>query len=203
MRKFLKSIILFCFAATLFFIGGLLADHYVLQDKLIRLHVVGNSNSTIDQSYKLAVRDTVLDYLNSEMCNISSTDDAREYLLKNTTEIEQLVNNKLAQLNSGYSGCVSLQQEAFDMRAYDTFTLPSGVYTALKVELGEANGKNWWCVAFPSLCIPKTSEEFLQAAVEAGIGEDLADTVSNNGEYSIRFFFLECMGKLEKFLCSF
>ncbi len=202
MRKIFKTVYLPVFALVLFLLGGLLADRFELQDKLIRLHVVANSNSEIDQSNKLAVRDAVLEYLNHHLSEVTTAEQAKDFLNNKTDEIESVVNEALVQLNARYTGKVSLQKEEFDTRIYDTFTLPSGIYTALRVDLGEADGKNWWCVAFPSLCIPATSDGFQQAAIQAGMNDSLMDTVANNGEYTIRFFFLECIGRLENFLHS-
>lgn len=200
MRKILKAVCIPAFALILFFLGGLLADKYFLQDRLIRLHVVANSNSETDQFNKLAVRDAVLEYLDNYLPEITTSEQVKEILQSKTDEIESVVNEALVMLKAGYSGKVSLKKEVFDMRVYDTFTLPSGVYTALKIELGDAEGKNWWCVAFPSLCLPATSAGFEEAAIQAGMDDSLVNTVSSDGEYHIRFFFLECIGKLENFL---
>jgi len=200
MRKFLKAACIVVFALVLFFLGEVLADKQALQENLIRLHIVANSDSEPDQSDKMAVRDAVLDYLDEYLPDITTVEQAKAFLQSKTDEIESVVNSALVQLKAGYSGKVFIQKEAFDTRAYDTFTLPSGVYTALKIELGEAEGRNWWCVAFPSLCVPATADGFEQTAIQAGMDDSLVNTVSNDGEYHIRFFFLECIGRLENFL---
>ena len=203
MKKYSKYILLSVFVFVLFLLGGLIADKYILQDKIIRFHVVANSDCEEDQNNKLAVRDAVLEYLNNLLDGCISTEQAKMYLFEKTNEIESLVNETLIDLNANYSGKVLLKEEGFNLREYDTFTLPSGIYTALKIELGKADGKNWWCVAFPTLCLASTVDGFQKSAVEAGIDEDLADTLSKNDEYNIRFFLLDCIGKLEKMLHLF
>ena len=95
---------------------------------------------------------------------------------------------------------MSLKEECFDIRHYDTFSLPSGVYTSLRVEIGEAEGKNWWCVAFPSLCMPATSEKFAEVAVDAGLSDKLTQSISGNEKVEILFYFLDLIGNLENFL---
>ena len=93
---------------------------------------------------------------------------------------------------------MTLQKEVFDTRVYDTFTLPAGVYEALRITIGSGEGKNWWCVVFPTLCVPATSEGFEDVAAGAGFPESL--TKSLEGEYEIRFYLLDLLGKLEGYL---
>lgn len=200
MKKILKFVIAAVFVLSLFSVGELLADIRILQNQMIRLHVVANSDSEADQSNKLAVRDEVLKYLDRHLSNISTARQAEEYLSGAVEDIENIVNNTLAQLQARYRGKVSLKKEAFTLREYETFRLPSGVYTALKIDLGKGEGENWWCVAFPALCAPITTDDFQMTAVQAGISETFAKTISNNSEKNIRFFFLDCIGKIENLL---
>ena len=194
-KLLLISIALFC----TFILGCLIADNQSLQENLIRLHVVANSDDTIDQENKLAVRDAVISYLEEKTAGIATVSEAKAFLEKNLTQIESVVNKKLETIGAQYRGKVTLAKEKFSKRVYDTFCLPSGIYNSLKIELGKGDGKNWWCVAFPALCFPKTEESFRGAAIEAGLQETLVDTISND-DYKIRFFLLDCLGKIENFL---
>ena len=200
MRKLLKiAIVLFIFV-NVFHIGDLWNDKCSLRENLIRLHVVANSNSFKDQHVKLQVKDAVIAYLQPFMENCSSKQEAHEYIKSHLEEISSVAVKTLADNGFCENVRVSLQEEAFDVRAYDTFTLPSGVYEALRIRIGEGAGENWWCVTFPGLCIPAQTDGFSDMAVSAGFTEELANTVSNEDGYELRFYLLDAMGKLENLL---
>ena len=97
---------------------------------------------------------------------------------------------------------VTLSTEYYDTRLYDTFKLPAGVYDSLKITIGEHKGKNWWCVVFPSLCLPATTDSFESVAVSAGFDSRLANTLSENRKFEIRFFLLDFLGRIEKVVCN-
>lgn len=201
---FMKKIIKLtaCIALLAFGLGvfSLLQDKQVLQDELLRLHVVGNSNSAEDQQIKLQLKDAIVTYLQPIVEKIPTKQEAVDYIRKNLDALEAFSNRVLDSLGVIDRAKVSLQPEKFDTRAYDTFTLPAGVYDALRVEIGAAEGKNWWCVVFPSLCLPATTEDFQDTAVGAGFSGTLTDTISGEKPYEIRFFFLDWLGQLENFL---
>ena len=184
------------FAVTVWSIM-LFQDKNQLQDELIRLHVVGASNSSEDQAIKLQVKDAVVKSLENELRNLADMNQAKAYLQENLPKIEQLANSVLAELGCGETVTISLGKEVFDTRYYDTFILPAGVYEALRINIGEAEGKNWWCVIFPSLCLPATAAEFENVAAGAGFSEELIQTLESNGEYEIRFFLLDFLGRVE------
>lgn len=143
-----------CFLLAAFFWGGsLLADRRSLNEQLIRLHVVGNSDSREDQNVKLQVRDAVISGIQSDLAKVADMEQARAYLQENLPKIRQIANSVLEKAGFEEEAVVSLSQEAFDKRVYDTFTLPAGVYEALRITIGEGKGRNWWCVAFPTLCL--------------------------------------------------
>lgn len=198
MKKSGKILFVFSIVICMFILCGLLVDNHMLQENLIRLHIVANSDTVDDQDNKLVVRDAVLLYLQENTGNIATVSEARDFLQKNKMHIEAVVNQSLANVGAPYSGKVSLVQEEFSKRVYDTFSLPSGIYHSLRIELGEGQGKNWWCVAFPALCMVDTAEGFRGAAIEAGFQENLVDTISRDN-YEIRFFLLDCFGKIENF----
>ena len=104
----------------------------------------------------------------------------------------------LAQAGFPDTATVSLCLEEFATRVYDTFTLPAGLYESLRIVIGEGEGQNWWCVMFPSFCLPATSEGFEEVACGAGFSDTLTQTLE--GEYEIRFFFLDALGAVENFL---
>ena len=176
---------------------GLIQDREALREGLIRLHVVANSDSREDQQVKLQVRDAVLESIREALTDATEPEAARAYLRENLPKIQQAANNVLQALGREPDARVSLKEEVFDRRDYETFSLPAGIYESLRVEIGQAEGKNWWCVAFPSLCVPATTESFAEAAQAAGMDPVLTGTLEGRGEYELRFFLLDWLGKLE------
>ena len=177
---------------------GLLRDRQYLDQELIRLHVVANSDTEADQSIKLQVRDAIVASLSEGMADIGDVQAAKSYLRENLSKIEAIANNTLQAAGVDSRAVVTLCRETFDIRKYDTFTLPAGVYESLRVVIGEGQGHNWWCVAFPTLCMSATSEEFEEAAQTAGMDENLSETLT--GGYQLRFFLLDALGRAEN-LC--
>lgn len=198
MRKTLK-IVVFLFCAVIFFqIIVLIRDQMQLKENLIRLHVVANSDTQEDQSLKLRVKDAIIANLEPVMSNAASKSEAQAYLAEHLAGITQIAYDTIRTEGYDYPVSVSLAEEAFPTRQYDTFSLPAGVYDALRIKIGQAEGKNWWCVAFPTLCIPKTSDGFIEAAAEAGLDASVCSCLSET--YNIRFFLLEKLGQLQIFL---
>ncbi len=171
-------------------------DRFTLRENLIRLHVVANSDSAQDQKLKLQVRDAVIGYLETQLSRDMTVHEATDAITKHLQELEYEARSTLRDNGCWEDVRVTLQQEAFSKREYDTFSLPSGIYRSLRITIGAGNGRNWWCVAFPALCSGTSVDEFQEIAVGAGLPEELTKTVSE-GRYEIRFFFLDCLGKLE------
>lgn len=197
MRKSLKRVCICLTVAAFFWCGALIADRQKLRQELIRFHVVANSDSDEDQKVKLQVRDAVLESIGAELQHIADVEQAREYLLSNLPKIQQVANATLIAAGMEPDAAVSLCQEAFDTRYYDTFTLPAGVYEALRITIGEGAGHNWWCVTFPGLCLPATTEGFGTAAAGAGFSDALTGALTGEEGCEVRFFLLDAMGKLE------
>ena len=200
MRKMFSRIVICAILALLVWTGTLLADKQRLREELIRLHVVANSDSEADQSVKLMVRDAVMKHLEQGMQDICDYDAAKEYLEENLPVIRDVANEALKKAGVDMDAVVSLCNETFDKRVYDTFTLPAGIYQALRITIGEGEGKNWWCVVFPSFCMGIAGDTFEDRAVSAGFSGELANTLSRDGKYEVRFYFLDKLGQLENIL---
>ncbi len=128
-----------------------------LARKTVRLHVIANSDEAADQAQKLRVRDGVLACVSGLTADCETADDARECIAAHLPEIAEAAQRVLA--GSGYDVTVSLGPETYGTRDYASFSLPAGTYPSLRVQIGEAAGKNWWCVVFPTLCTAATSDE--------------------------------------------
>lgn len=197
MKKLMKRVVLCFSAAALVWCWSLLADREKLNEELIRLHVVANSDSEEDQMVKLQVRDAVLASIQQDLQQVTDIEAAKAYLQENLPKIQAAANKALTNAGFDEQAVVTLCKEAFDTRYYDTFTLPAGVYESLRIVIGEGEGHNWWCVAFPSLCLPATAAEFEDAAVGAGFSDSLSAALAGEEEYRVRFFFLDALGELE------
>ena len=197
MKKLIRLVLCLVLIGAVLSAVNLYQDRQTLQDSLVRLHVVANSDSEEDQHIKLQVKDAIVSFLQPVMEQFPSKEEAMEYIRRNVSAIQELSNQVLEKLGVKEKVQVTLAPEAFDVRVYDTFSLPSGVYDALRVEIGEGKGKNWWCVVFPSLCLPVSGEGFEAEAVSSGFSERLTNNISHRGGYRLRFFLLDCVGKLE------
>ena len=186
--------------AAVFWCWGVISDRQTLNEELVRLHVVAASDSEADQSLKLRVRDAVLCSLEDAMTEIADPEQAKAYLAENLTRLESVANQVLQDAGCEDTAVVSLALETFDTRVYDTFTLPAGVYDTLRITIGDGEGHNWWCVVFPSLCLPATAEGFEDVAAGAGFDEALTCALAQEDGYELRFYLLDVLGRLENML---
>jgi stage II sporulation protein R len=200
MRKILKWIGLALFIWSMFWGVELLRDKAQLQERIVRLHVVANSDSEEDQTMKLKVRDAIVAYLNTSLAEFQDIDQVKAYLAENLQTLENIARQVLESAGINESVNVSFEKETFPIRHYDTFSLPSGVYQSLRIRIGQAEGKNWWCVVFPTLCIPQTEDGFQEVAAGSGFSDGLASTLTHEEGYEVRFFLLDWLGQLENLL---
>ena len=185
--------------AVLFFgIFSGIRDKKTLGQDLIRFHVVADSNEPEAQEMKLRVRDAVLEDLRPVTGNFRSAEEAESYLAEHLPEIEETANRVLREAESGLHAAVSLRKEPFPRRDYDTFSLPSGIYESLRITIGRGEGKNWWCVVFPTLCVPAVSEDVADTAENAGFSRSLSAAVT--GDFELGFWLLDLWGKAENWL---
>ena len=124
-----------------------------ISNNFLRLHVVANSDSTEDQILKYKIRDAVIDYMKPYFSNINTKKDALEILNSQKNNITNLAKKIATDNGYTYPVTVFIGNFYFPTKEYSEIILPEGYYDALKIELGDAKGQNWWCVMFPSLCI--------------------------------------------------
>lgn len=175
--------------------GFFTARQQKLAEKMVRLHVVAASDREVDQEIKLLVRDVVLQETGKLL---KGAEDARTALRAGLPAIEDAANQCLQTMGCREHTTVTLQKELFPTREYDTFTLPAGTYTALRVTIGEGKGHNWWCVVFPSLCLSASAEEFQEAAREAGMTQQEISWISGKDEPRLGFKSLELIYDLRQ-----
>lgn len=161
-----------------------------LYGSVIRLHVLANSDSEEDQSIKLLVRDEVLAYCKDSFA-LSDREGAEAELKAGLGGIRDAAEAKLREMGREENVIVSLSREVYPTRHYENLSLPGGTYTSLRVSIGAAAGKNWWCVLFPPLCLDSAADTET-ALLEAGMSEKDVKTVTLDGTgYEIRFHILE------------
>ncbi len=163
-----------------------------IADKTLRLHVVANSDSAEDQAHKLVVRDAVLQCVGELTADCTDLQQAQRVIVDNLNFIAQAAGEVSTEKIE-----VSLGDELFDTRYYETFTLPAGKYRTLRVQIGEAQGKNWWCVVFPSLCTAATTEAVEESAQVGGFEDTQTELIVGGEEkYVFRFKTLQWLKEL-------
>ena len=162
-----------------------------IYDNTLRLHVLANSDSEKDQELKLLVRDAVVEYTGSLSQGCSNIKDAYELYSSNLGSIRDEAQRVVYENGYYYNVSVTLGKEYYPEKEYDGIRLPEGRYTSLKVNIGEAEGQNWWCVLFPPLCVEaaEAKEELIETGFTPGQIKVLTD--SETPKYVIRFKILE------------
>lgn len=196
MKKRIFSLVVLILAAALLTGGTVLQRQQLkLADKLVRLHVVANSDSDLDQQVKLRVRDAVL--AETEVL-LRDAEDPKAALRENLSGIEAAANACLREQGSNDRAVVTMGRELFPTREYETFSLPAGTYTALRVTIGSGQGHNWWCVVFPSICVSASAEEFEEAAQTAGLSDGEIQLITESSEgYELKFKSMELVQQLK------
>ncbi|MBR4960046.1 MAG: stage II sporulation protein R [Clostridia bacterium] len=168
-----------------------------IYDSVIRLHVLAVSDGEEDQEIKLAVRDRVLQDLTPLLQPAETMEEAADILRKNLDSLENRTAVWMGEQGIRTPVQFTFTREAYPTRTYDDFMLPAGEYLSLRVVLGDGEGKNWWCVLFPSVCsrfaMPDTEENFRAA----GFTPEQYRMITHSGEgvYKIRFRLLEILSE--------
>ena len=158
-------------AAALIWGNVSLHRQQALADRVVRLHILANSDSDEDQALKLQVRDRVLDRAAEILTESADRAAAERALRAALPELESLAADEIALRGYDYPVTAELADTAFPTREYDGFALPAGRYLALRLVIGAGEGHNWWCVVFPPLCTA-VSSDLAQTAMAAGLTED-------------------------------
>ncbi len=178
--------------------AGLRKEQTELSEKLIRLHVVANSDLEEDQALKLKVRDRILQEVAVLLDGVTERDEAVCLIDENIDSI--LAGARECILDNGYNYTVkaTVAVETFPTREYDTFSLPAGEYTSLRVIIGSGCGHNWWCVIFPPLCVSAATDA---EEVFSQLTEEEVRLITEDGpEYVFKFKSLELIEKLKELL---
>lgn len=168
------------------------ASEGALAGRVLRLHVVANSDSDGDQARKLLVRDAVLARAGALLDGVSGRDQAEEILSAHLDELARAGADALAGQGRPDGVSVRLANQWFPTKRYDGFALPAGQYRALVVTIGAGQGRNWWCVVFPPLCLASVTEDGVAAAAGGALSEDQVSLITGqDGGYVLKFRLIE------------
>ena len=169
-----------------------------LADKVVRLHVLANSDSEEDQALKLRVRDAVLEQATAILEQSADRREAESRLRGQLLELERIAAAEITAEGYDYPVTVELENTVFPTKEYDGFTLPAGEYLALRVIIGEGQGRNWWCVVFPPLCTA-ASADVPASALAAGFSEEEVRLITEESQgYVLKFKAVEWWENLKE-----
>ena len=169
-----------------------------LADRVVRIHVIANSDSQEDQRLKLAVRDAVLELVAEVGEGAGDPQEVLRLLEPRLPELERLGEEVLRAQGCGDSVQAVLAECWFPTKDYGDFSFPAGEYTALRLIIGEGAGENWWCVAFPPLCVGVASGSVEEAVTVGHFTQEQGDLLmGRTGEYVLRFKSMELLGVIK------
>ena len=162
-----------------------------LADRVVRLHVIANSDAEEDQALKLQVRDAVLARTEAILRASADRGEAESRLAAALPELERLAEETVAASGFDYSVTAELAETSFPTKDYDGFSLPAGKYLALRLIIGQGAGQNWWCVVFPPLCTAAAAD-VPETALAAGLTEDQVSLMTGEDDgYVLKFKVVE------------
>lgn len=167
-----------------------------LRQNVLRLHIIANSDSEADQAVKLLVRDKILEQSADIFKGETELERAEEKAVERLNDFCETAERVLSENGFSYGATAEIGVSYFETREYDDFTLPAGNYRSLIIRLGKAEGKNWWCVVFPAVCIPAASSADLSDSTSSAS----AQIAESPERYVMRFKTVEIYEDLKKFL---
>lgn len=180
-----------------------------LSDSVFRLHIIANSDSSADQELKLKVRDNIIKYMNTLTASSSNKSEVISIASNHLNSFKEIALNTIKENGYNYNVNVEIGNFYFPTKTYGDISFPSGNYDALKIEIGEAIGQNWWCVLFPPLCfvnsstgiIPDDSKNTLKDTINSESYEIINEGNSSNDNTSdikIKFKIIEFFNNFGK-----
>ena len=164
-----------------------------LKNSVLRLHIRANSDSVADQTLKLAIRDRILEQSDSVFDECVDLQTAIESVRNNSEKIENIANTVIEEYGYDYKANVSIGESYFETREYDDFVLPAGNYNSLIVNIGKAQGKNWWCVVYPTVCLPAADGKLSDSA-----SDESSKIAQNPSRYVMKFKVVEWYEKIKQ-----
>lgn len=179
---------------------GVLADARLQQhlaEEVLRFHVLANSDSMEDQELKLQVRDALLDYLKSQMPDGQDVDETTDWMRRHAEELQAVSEQTVTESGYDYPVSAAVTTCYFPEKRYGDVTFPAGNYRALRVEIGAADGHNWWCVLYPNLCFLDTTNAVVpekgKRQLKSVLTEEEYSHVTATSDFRIKWYFAERM----------
>lgn len=169
-----------------------------LRQGVLRLHIIANSDSEADQRVKLLVRDRILTEANTILEFADELSAAEEAATAALGELQAAAEDVLGENGFTYGATAEIGESYFETREYEDFTLPAGNYRSLIIKLGRAEGKNWWCVVFPSVCLPAAGN----ARLSDSVSQEAAEIAEKPDKYIMRFKAVELYEDFKKRICG-
>lgn len=184
-------------AAALLWTAAADRSQQAVSDKVVRLHVLANSDSEEDQALKLRVRDRVMERTAQWLQSSTDRAEAEGLLRGGLLELEAIAAQEIAEAGYDYPVTAQVTRTDFPTKAYEGFSLPAGEYLALRIVIGEGAGQNWWCVVFPPLCTAAASDVPASALAAGFSEEEVALITEENGGYCLKFKTIEWLQTLK------
>lgn len=203
LKRLLVIFLLFCvfvFISALSYVNAVSND---IADSVFRLHVIANSDTKEDQALKLKVRDQLLNYMNSLTEDCTSKEEVIEIAKIHEADFQKIAKEVIEENGFDYEVTAKIGTSDFPTKYYGDIALPAGTYDALKVEIGKAEGQNWWCVMFPPLCFVDVSTGIVPEESKEEMKESLNDeeydliSKTDNSEISFKFKLVELFQNLK------
>lgn len=170
-----------------------------ISQKILRFHVLGNSDDKADQDVKLRVRDAVGKYIEPKLEESKDINTTRKIVNDNMDGIIETANSVLKENGFSYKATGRIKNTDFPEKTYGQYTFPEGEYEALQIVLGEGKGHNWWCVLYPNMCfkgsVYEVIEDDAKEELREVLDEEEYEAVFDSGEYEIRFKILDFFGE--------
>lgn len=196
-KKIKISITVGIVVAILFSICSFAKTSEEIRSDVLRLHVIANSDTSVDQNLKLRLRDYILQEGKDIFNGSVNVENAVEKIEPVLPELEKLAKAFVNQAGFDYDVKISLSNEYFTTRTYETVTLPAGKYLALRVVIGSGEGHNWWCVMFPPMCVPAADKK---DEIENVFSEKEIKLVESKPKYEPRFKVVEIYEQLKEII---
>lgn len=193
LKKWEKAAVLAFLCCVLLQFTGFSARCGHIEESVLRMHVIANSDSETDQALKLQVRDRLLAESELWLQEVTDKESAASVLEAHLPELQAAAEDEVRRQGYAYPVRAELVNTYFPTREYESVTLPAGWYDALRVEIGAAEGQNWWCVIFPAMCLP-AAEESKELGDVLSKGE--LEMVEDAGEYRIAFKAVEILEEI-------
>lgn len=185
------------------------AISYNLSESVFRLHIIANSDSSADQELKLKVRDKIIEYMNTLTSSSSDKKDVISMVNNHLDSFKEIALNTIKENGYNYDVNIEIGNFHFPTKSYGDISFPAGNYDALKIEIGDAIGQNWWCVLFPPLCfvnsstgvVPDDSKNTLKENINSESYEIISEgnnSNDNTSDIKIKFKIIEFLNNFSK-----